>query len=106
VLTPVVPSPDHCEGKKSEGKVSEHEPVVERPWLQADCCPCVVKGVNRVTSVSLLRGESPVRWVGRTSAVKKSSSSSSKTVSSLSANGNPERRQPAPSGAPPKGVGG
>jgi hypothetical protein len=29
--------------------VSERETVVERPWLQADCCPCVAEGVNRVT---------------------------------------------------------
>jgi ribosomal protein L44E len=29
---------------------SERETVVGRPWLQADCCPCVVGGVNRVTS--------------------------------------------------------
>ena len=30
---------DHFQGNESE-RWSELETVVERPWLQADCCPC------------------------------------------------------------------
>ena len=33
----------------SRREVSERETAVERPWLHADCCPCVVEGVDRVT---------------------------------------------------------
>jgi hypothetical protein len=29
---------------------SERQTSVERPWLSADCWPCVVEGVNCVTS--------------------------------------------------------
>jgi hypothetical protein len=38
--------------------VSERETVVERPWLHADCCPCVVGDVNRGTSNSWYQSRS------------------------------------------------
>jgi hypothetical protein len=39
-------SPDHWEGKKSQGSCVRAETVVERPWLHADRCPCVGGDVN------------------------------------------------------------
>jgi hypothetical protein len=41
--------PDHW-GRKVKRLECSEQTVVERPWLRADCCPCVVEGVNRVTS--------------------------------------------------------